>query len=289
MTYDYTEKSMIHSKKTLLAYLDILGYKEIIDNEPPEKFYKSVIDVFKDLKKLFDGLFPGEIISDLDREKQCNAEIVKAIKFTILSDVIIIYLHYDDIKRINQRFYEEVDDDYSGVVLFFHIVSTFVLRFIYSVGYLLRGGICLGEFYSNTFDDYVLNGDLIFSKAFVRAYLLEQVALHPRILVDESLHALWKTKVEVASKQKLLAKVQVARDRDGEFYIDFYEALRTYPADFKKAWLDDITKRIATMLTEKRNVKNVWKKWYWFKEYHNRKITTFAKEENQDLDSLLIK
>lgn len=280
---------MINSKKTLLAYLDILGYKEIIDNEPPEQFYKSIINVVEDLKKLFDALYPEKIISNIDREKQCNAEIVKAIKFSILSDGIIIYLHYDDIRRINQCFYEVIDDDYSGIVLFFHIVSTFVLRFIYNVGFLLRGGICLGEFYSNTFGDCLLSGDLIFSKAFVRGYLLEQAAIHPRILVDESLYALWKTKVEAVSKQKLLAKAQVVQDRDGEFYIDFYEILRTYPADGKKAWLDHIKEKITTILIDKKVAKNAWKKWHWFKEYHNQKITTFAKEENQDLDDLLIK
>lgn len=280
---------MMHSEKTLLAYLDILGYKEIIDNELPEEFYKSILAVFEDLKKLFDGLCPDEIISDLDREKRCNAEIVKAIKFSIVSDAIIIYLHYEDVKRINQRFYEVIDDDFSGTVLFFHIVSTFVLRFMYSVGFLLRGGVCLGEFYSNTFNNCTLNGDLIFSKAFVRSYLLEQAAIHPRILVDESLYELWKTKVETVSKQKLLARKIITQDRDGEFYIDFYENLRKYPIDMKKAWLDSIMQRIATVLTEKKDIRKVWKKWHWFKEYHNQKITTFAKEENQDLNELLIK
>ena len=110
---------MINSKKTLLAYLDILGYKEIIDNELPEKFYESIVAVFDDLKKLFDGLVPQEISSDSDLEKQCNAKIVKAIKFNIVSDAIIVSLHYDDINRINQNFYEKIDNDFSGLVGFF--------------------------------------------------------------------------------------------------------------------------------------------------------------------------
>ncbi|MBL7132123.1 MAG: hypothetical protein ISS45_12115 [Candidatus Omnitrophica bacterium] len=280
---------MINSKKTLLAYLDILGYRDIIDNKTPEEFHKSIIDAFKHQKELLDGLFPSNIISDADRERQCNAEIVQAIKFSILSDSIIIYLHYDDIKRITKSFYELIDNDYSGIVLFFHIVSTFVLLFIGRVGFLLRGGICLGEFYSNTFNDCVLNGDLIFSKAFVKAYLLEQAAIHPRILVDKSLYELWRIKVEETSKHELLSKVQVVRDRDGEYFLDFYNILRTYPIDFKKYWLDSIIGKIDAALIDKKDIKNAWKKWYWFKEYHNRNITTFAREENQDLDDLLIK
>ncbi|MBN2181908.1 MAG: hypothetical protein JW715_08325 [Sedimentisphaerales bacterium] len=283
------EKSMINSKKTLLAYLDILGYKEIIENEPPGKFYKSIVAVFDDLKQLFDGLVPHEISSDSDLEKQCNAEIVKAIKFNIISDAIIVSLRYDDINRINQDFYEKIDNDFSGLVLFFYIVSTFVLRFVAQVGFLLRGGICLGEFYHDVFNHSLLTGDFVFSKTLVGAYLLEQEAKHPRILVDKSLSELWKTKVEEVSKQYLLTKALVVQDMDGEFYIDFYEIMRTNSVEMKKVWLDDIVKKVATMLIEKSDNKNVWKKWYWFKEYHNQKITTFAKEENQDLNDFLIR
>jgi hypothetical protein len=283
------ENSMINSKKTLLAYLDILGYKEIIENEPPEKFYDSIIAVFDDLKKLIDGLFPYKISSDPDFEMQCNAEIVKKIKFNIVSDAIIVSLHYDDIIRINQQFYEKIDNDFSGLVCFFYIVSTFVLRFESQVGFLLRGGIYLGEFYNNVFNLSLLTGDFVFGKAFVGAYMLEQDAKHPRILVDKSLSELWKTKVEAVSKQYSLTKTLVAQDMDGEFYIDFYEIMRTNPVEMKKVWLNDIVKRVATMLIEKSDNKNVWKKWYWFKEYHNKKITTFAKEENQDLYDILIR
>lgn len=280
---------MINSKKTLLAYLDILGYKEIIDNEPPEKFYESIVAVFDDLKKLIDGLVPHKTSSDSDLEKHCNAEIVKAIKFNIVSDAIIVSLHYDDINRINQHFYEKIDNDFSGLVCFFYIVSTFVLRFVAQVGFLLRGGIYLGEFYNNVFNHSLLTGDFVFSKAFVGAYLLEQDAKHPRILVDKSLSELWKTKVEAVSKQYLLTEALVVQDMDGEFFIDFYEIIRTNPVEMKKVWLDDIVKRVTAMLIEKSDNKNAWKKWYWFKEYHNQKITTFTKEENQDLDDMLIR
>jgi hypothetical protein len=43
------------------------------------------------------------------------------------------------------------------------MVSTFVLQFIKVTGFLLRGGVCLGKFHTNTFDSCLLNGELIFS------------------------------------------------------------------------------------------------------------------------------
>jgi hypothetical protein len=118
---------------------------------------------------------------------------------------------------------------------------------------------------------------------------LEQEAKHPRILVEKSLSELWSTKAKAVSKHYLLTKALVVQDMDGEFFIDFYEIIRTNPVEMKKVWLDDIVKRVTAMLIEKSNNKNAWKKWYWFKEYHNQKITTFAKEENQDLDDMLIR
>jgi hypothetical protein len=281
------QNKMIDSQKTLVAYLDILGYKEIISNESPKDFYDSIKNVFEGVRILRDSVQPNKVESNAEREQQCTADSLKTIKYKILSDAIIMYCDCNDIERINNQYYEEIDHDYSATVLFFDMVSLFVLQFIVGTGYLLRGGICLGEFYTNTFDS-LLDGELIFSEAFVKAYELEQSANHPRILVDEPLYDLWKTKVEKLSVHKSKTIAKVKRDKDGELYVDIYEILRNAPKDLKKEELSHIIKQINNMLESKKNDRRAWNKWYWFKEYHNEKIRYFAELENQDLGELLI-
>ena len=278
---------MIDSQKTLVAYLDILGYKDIIENKSPEDFYNSIKSTINDYQQLRDGVQPNKVESNVEREQQCTADLLKTMGFKILSDAIIMYWDYNDIEHVNNEFYEEIDYDYSGIVTFFNMISAFVLLFTARTGYLLRGGVCLGKFYTNTFDS-LLDGELIFSEALVKGYELEKSGNHPRILVDETLYNLWKSKVESVSKHKSATISQVKQDKDGEFYIDIYEIIRTCTVDVKKGWLANIIKQINNMLVAKKNDKRVWKKWYWFKEYHNEKIRSFAESENQDLDELLI-
>lgn len=278
---------MINSQKTLVAYLDILGYRDIIKNKSPEDFYESIVLTINDYQQLRDSLHPNKVESDAAREQQCIAELLKSVGFKILSDAIIMYWDFNDIERVNNKFYEEIDHDYSGTVILFNMISTFVLLFTARTGYLLRGGVCLGKFYTNTFDS-LLDGELIFSEALVKGYELEKSANHPRILVDESLYNLWESKVESLSKHKPAAILQVKQDKDGEFYIDIYEIIRTCTVDVKKEWLANIIKQLNNMLVAKKNDRRVWRKWYWFKEYHNEKIRSFAKSENQDLKELLI-
>ncbi len=278
---------MINSKRTLVAYLDIMGYREIINNKSPDDFYDSIAFVFENLQLLMAGVQPKKLESRAEIERQCLADLIKTVKFKIMSDAIIMYCDFNDIEHVNKKYYEKVDHDYSGTVLFFHVLSSFVLLFISGTGYLLRGGVCLDEFYTNTFDS-LLDGELIFSKAFVRGYELEQLANYPRILVDEPLYDIWKSRVESLSVQKSKTEGQVKRDRDGELYVDLYEFLRGYPKDLKKKSLESIIKQIKIMLAKKEDDRRIWKKWHWFKEYHNEKIRSFAKSENQDLNELLI-
>ena len=268
---------MINSQKTLVAYLDIMGYREIINNNSPDDFYNTLVTVFKNVKLFMDSVQPKKIESMAEIERQYTADLMKTVKFKMLSDAIIMYCDFRDIDSVNEKYYGKVDDGYSGAYMFLNMISGFVILFIASTGYLLRGGVCLGKFYINTFDSF-LDGELVFSKALVRGYELEQLANHPRILVDETLYDIWKFSIERRTK----------RDRDGEFYLDIYEFLRVYPASDKKGALADIIKTIKFMLAKKEDDRRIWRKWHWFKEYHNEKIKSFAKSENQDLNELLI-
>jgi hypothetical protein len=197
---------MINSQKTLVAYLDIMGYREIINNYSPSEFYNTLVTVFKNVKLFVDAVQPKNIDSTDDVERQYAADLMKTVKFKMLSDAIIIYCDLREGDDINEKYYGKADDGYSSAYMFLQMISGFVVLFISDTGYLLRGGVCLGKFYTNTFDSFI-DSELIFSEALVRGYELEQLANHPRILVDETLYNKWSSSVERSAK----------RDRDGEF------------------------------------------------------------------------
>jgi len=280
---------MINSQKTLVAYLDILGYKEIIRNKSPEDFYNDIENVFRFVQQLIDKPVSVQTKSNVPTEGQVTNVFLKILKFELLSDNIIIYCDLADTKHINNKYYNATDQELTIVALFFEIVSLFVVYFIARTGYLLKGGVCKGKFYSNTFDSSLLDGKLIFSKALLRGYELEQLDIHPRIriLVDESLANLWKTTPNSLHNHKLI-KGKLQKDEHGEMYIDYYETLRTYTEVTKNKFILKIIERINDMLVKKDVKMRAREKWHWFKEYHNEKIKSFAETENQDLNSLLI-
>jgi len=278
---------MINSKKTLVACLDILGYKEIVENSAPTAVYDKGVAIFNDLNTLIIAAFPDKVTTQEEQVKQSSAEIMKAIRYHVLSDTIIVYLDCNHVEQINSKYSLEVDHDYSSMVMFLSAVATLNLLFIYHTGYLLRGGICLGEFYRNKFDTNLLNGDLIFSEAFVRSYLLESNAIYPRVLLDDKLFSIWKDKMD-SSVNKDFVRSLVTLDNDGENYIDFYQILYHFDSATKRKWLKCISKQIKDMLEEKRDKKAEWRKWHWFKVYHNHKINSFIKDLDQDLNELII-
>lgn len=263
---------MINSQKTFVAFLDILGYGKIVENVSPEDFYNSIVSTSEKIQELIDSFSINKIEPNVSpTTKHSAAELVKTVGFEILSDTVIIYWDFNDIELINKKYYKEIDNELTGIFFFLSMVSSFIFFFIPRTGHLLRGSVCLGKFYKRTFDSCLLNGEFIFSEALVRGYKLEQLANHPRILVDETLYNLWESKVDK------LGKGLINRDKDGKSYFDFYEVLRTFTVDAKKNWLASITRQVNNMLTVKQDDKHVWKKWYWFKEYHNEKIRSFCR------------
>lgn len=275
---------MINSQKTILAYLDILGYKKMIEKRTPEDFYDEMENLFKLIRQLIDRLLLDQTNSN---RLPITDVFFKSLRFKLLSDNIIIYCDLVDRQHINNRHYNTADYELNIVTSFFEMVSFFVVQFIARTGYLLRGGICFDKLYVNTFDSDLLDGELIFGEALVKGYELEQLAIYPRVLVDEPLANLWNTRPDSVHSHKLF-KWLVQADKDGEMYFDYYESLRTYPEDYKKKFIPIIIKSINNMLERKEEDRHVWNKWHWFKEYHNEKMKSFAKTENQDLSELLV-
>jgi len=280
-------KESINSKRTLVAYLDVLGYKNLVKNSSPEQFYDLMEKIFLETRTYLSAVYPDKVETPLEIERQCTAEVINAIKFHLISDTFILYLECDEVISINKKFYEKIDHDYTAVVLFFHIVATFVLIFIQKTGVLLRGGISLGDFYKRPLVDSArLDGDFIFSSALVAAAELEKEAHNPRILIDNDLYQLWKEKKEKFKLKQKNVENAIARDSGGKYFLDFYYLLQSF---FQEVWLSEIAQHIRISLKEKKPIK-IYKKWIWFRNFHNTRIAFFHKERrDKDLNYLFLR
>lgn len=134
------------------------------------------------------------------------------IKFKIFSDNIIIA--------------KEISDNINNDVLsLLGCVSNFLCSSVGdSVGWLVRGGVTIGDFY---IDDMVVWGS-----ALVRAYELEdKIAVYPRVILDSNV-------VEIITK---IDADYVRRDTDGQYFLN-YMTIWSYAGEFVQAAFEQMKK-----------------------------------------------
>jgi len=179
----------------ILAFIDILGYKELINNKEPEDIYNYIYDALDRKHK---------VAIDLDHPAQPYAD---AIKVQVLSDSLIMFIDATSLGT-------------TGCGFLPHLCE-FCLRFIGDTGLLLRGGIATGNYFQKQLTNP--KNQFIFSKALVEAYKLERAANYPRIVLSEELLALGK-----------VFRDYTAIDFDGVKFLDIYKDSKKYPVSYKR-------------------------------------------------------
>lgn len=135
-----------------IAYLDILGVKNLICNDSDNKFLNQLNMFFKDAKYEATNL---------------STNLKDEIFVKIFSDNILFAIKIDD------------NDKLKKIPTIFNLVSN-VSNEIFRYGYLTRGAITEGEFFHN---DIILYG-----KALVDAVQMEEtLSNYPRIVVQEKI------------------------------------------------------------------------------------------------------
>lgn len=138
--------------KYVVAYIDLLGIKKLIKNEP-DAIALSMHDVYT--------VFI-EVVSQLPDKDE--------IKIKIFSDNIII----------TRRVTESIENQRANLHQIIALVEAFQYLLLYRSRSLVRGGIVIGNLY---IDDVFAIG-----QALVDAYYLEdKIAIYPRIIIDDSL------------------------------------------------------------------------------------------------------
>ena len=170
-----------------VAFLDILGFKSLLNNTGCDDIY-SIFEVLH--KKT----------SSRRNQNGVEIEAYHHIKHTILSDSVIIYIRAD------------IDDAFASLIdICNQLQSSLANR---EKPILLRGGIVVGElFYEN---------DIIFGNGLTSAYLLESnLAKYPRIIfTGETLKVGFQnTKYMFVDMEGIIKPYQ--EDDDALYYADY--------------------------------------------------------------------
>lgn len=147
-------------KKYYIAYFDLLGYKQFFKNHPDkvEDFLKDIHDVINNTKTYIHRVNSSPIGGGLGQ---------LSIQAKIFSDNILLCLEAG-ITMI----------EYPRFLAFLSIVADIQRNFILQYGLFLRGGI--------TISTLSFNEDFIFGQGMIDAVALEEHAVYPRIIMDQS-------------------------------------------------------------------------------------------------------
>lgn len=181
-------------EERLVAFLDILGFKEIIKKTESET--KELENLISLLRRIKDG------VEKLKNEDENSTDI----RMSVFSDSIII----------SAALASDVDM-FAGQLLRTNI-------WLLEQGYFVRGGIDYGKVYHRE--------DTVFGPAFIRAYELEKIADYPRIILSEKakekLHH-EKNENTIAVK---VSSSYFKKDCDGLYYLDYFTGSNSDGYDF---------------------------------------------------------
>jgi hypothetical protein len=151
------------------------------------------------------------------------------------------------------------------------LISTvdFLSHGVLSHGFLLRGGITVGDIYHRD--------NVIFGPAFNRAYELETaVAIHPRIIFDPDLPADWCPEDRAFDQEGKLLWISEywVRSTDGLLFMNLLRPLAGLPDEahydeFLSRQLSSVRTLLIERLIECSENKRVRKKYEWLAGYFN--------------------
>lgn len=236
------EKSKIEYEDRIIAFVDIMGFKNMVDESVNDPYQyakiKDALNTFRNLKK----------------EKE-DPLYDKDIKVTTFSDSLII----------------SYPADYKGG-LFYIILDLIYLQFNFSqLGVIIRGGIAMGKLRHIR--------EEIFGPAMNEAYLLESKrAIYPRIVIEQETinTALDRTYDKDFPKEYSLKCEKddvislLKQDDDGLYYLDFlrqYDEFE-YPEDYFQM-LSTIGNVIQHGKALAKDVPELSAKYNWLENYYD--------------------
>jgi hypothetical protein len=159
-------KSKAKVKDYAICFVDILGYKNLLDELGENEFLQIIENTFDKIEK---------DINFSIRTKRIHSEYIPlpSVEYHIFSDNILFFTEIDGLSQIEKENY------LAYLMSFIAETQNNLLR----EGILLRGGLTVGKLYYK-------QGKYIYGSGLMRAYELEStVANYPRIIIDPEIIA----------------------------------------------------------------------------------------------------
>ncbi len=244
----------INSSEALVAYLDILGYSELVKSGGYANICYGAIDA---------ALYRWN--EYLETHKYNVGKTVKRhVTLQVMSDTFVVALNQQAVLL------EEGADNsalrWNILMIFLALISFLVQDCMRQIKRLFRGAIVRGKHYQQKYEN--LEGStFIFSEALCDAHKLEHgIANTPRILVDKSvLSSLRKSDIELLCKENRPDR-ELIRDNDGFHYLNIYSSM------VGNTDLASILREVASMVRlnlEMQYPPDIIGKYIWFANYHN--------------------
>lgn len=178
----------IEYKDCYVAFIDVLGFKNIILQRQCDEVYS-----------IFEDLFITEQIELVFNDKKLT--IINQVKYMIMSDSIVMYID------------ASLDDALFALLYRCQYLQQQLLE--REIPILLRGGISRGELFVDE------EKNIVFGKALTMAYYLENgIAKYPRIVFNRELldtAILHNTTFDVKDWEKLI----ISKDEDELFFVGY--------------------------------------------------------------------
>lgn len=228
-----------HSTETIVAFIDILGFEELIaalDKTP---------SLTGEVYLATDGLSSTARL--LRAAKEFNQ-----IECSFFSDSIVL-----------SKTLTPASTDIDLLTFFQAIIG--LQSSLLCFGHLTRGGVAIGKcFHRDNFG--------LFGRAVIDAYHLEKGAKYPRVLVSDQaiqrLESLVPAKIETPLKQNI-QELCLKRDSDNQYFVDY---LRHWfdPMRMESSVRDSIIHRLQIYKTDSRK----YPKYQWLGNYYNDSCAT---------------
>lgn len=146
-------------KECFIAYFDLLGYKEFINNNPNKinEFLNVIHSAIEGTKRYLKSINDSPILSLL-----ANVNI----QYKIFSDNILLCMETD-----------ELNFDINRLLIFLSTVADIQKEFIILYGLFMRGGVTQGQI--------AISKDFVFGKGLIEVVTMEDSAIYPRIILSQ--------------------------------------------------------------------------------------------------------
>jgi hypothetical protein len=238
---------MAEYEKTLLVYLDIMGFKKMVeDSQRDYSKVDEIIDMLKKVKARTSMSFKRVITSRMSADSMTPRDF---------SDLVVRITTLGLNPTEHKRF---ISDE-------FFMLAAIQCELFLESGILLRGAMCI--------DDLYLEKDIVFGPALVKAYEFEKsIAVFPRIVVDPKSCLLH----EESGFARMVSAGILQRGDDGAYFIDYlhfsYFSMFVM-SEFKKhetQMLERHKMQVETKLKELAGQdERVKQKSLWLALYHN--------------------